>query len=222
MMGSPESEEDRSDDEGPQHRVTISSGYWIGKYEVTQRQYERIIGVNPSYFKGADFPVEHVSWDDAQAFCRKLQGRLPRELAGKTARLPTEAEWEYACRAGTITPFYYGDSLDSSMANFDGNNPYGGGREGEYRERTTPVGSFQPNAWGLYDMHGNVWEWCQDWYGEYPSGAATDPTGPGSGEERVLRGGSWNDRAGYCRSADRFLYDPVTRYVSLGFRLVVR
>ncbi len=221
MMGSPESEEERRDDE-TQHLVTISSGFWMGKYEVTQGQYERIVGKNPSKFRGPDLPVEQVSWDDVQKFCRKLQGRLPRELAGKTARLPTEAEWEYACRAGTTTPFHYGDSLDSSMANFDGNNPYGGGRKGEYREQTTPVGSFRPNAWGLYDMHGNVLEWCTDWYGEYPSGAVTDPTGPGSGERRVVRGGGWFNLAGFCRSAFRFLNGLDARYYFIGFRVVVR
>ncbi len=222
MMGSPETEAERSDDE-TQHRVTISSGFWMGKYEVTQEQYERISGKNPSHFKGPDLPVEEVSWDDAQKFCRKLQGSLPREPAGKTVRLPTEAEWEYACRAGTTTPFHYGDSLDSSMANFDCNFPYGGGLKGEDRDRTTIVGSFQPNAWGLYDMHGNVWEWCADWMGEYPSGSVTDPTGPGSGEFRVLRGGVWYGYAGLCRSANRFRF-RVTGYRRnyVGFRVVVR
>ncbi len=220
MMGSPESEEDRLYTEGPQHIVTIASGFWMGKYEVTQEQYERVIGENPSCFKGPELPVELVNWYAAQAFCRELQGRLPGELAGKTARLPTEAEWEYACRAGTTTPFHYGDSLDSSMANFNGNFPCGRGLEGEYRERTTPVGSFQPNAWGLYDMHGNVWEWCADGRGEYPSGSVTDPTGALSGKGRVVRGGSWGNRAGLCRSAYRSLDDPGFRSFYLGFRFL--
>ncbi len=220
-MGSPASEAERSDDEGPQHRVTISRGFWMGKCEVTQEQYAQIMGENPSDFKGTNLPVEQVSWDDAQEFCRKLQGRLPREMAGKTVGLPTEAEWEYACRAGTTTPFHYGDSLDASMANFDGNYPYERGREGEYRKQTTSVGSFQPNNWGLYDMHGNVWEWCQDWKDDYPSGAITDPTGPDTGSRRVLRGGSWRNRARSCRSANRNIYGPGRRLNYIGFRCLL-
>ena len=136
-----------------------------------------------------------------------------------TCRLPTEAEWEYACRAGTQTVFHDGDSLDATMANFDGNYPYGSGRKGEYRDETVAVGSFKPNAWGLHDMHGNVWEWCADWYGEYPAGLAVDPSGPPSGEDRVLRGGSWGNLARYCRSAYRDGYDPGDRGGFLGFRL---
>jgi len=151
MMGSPENETERDSDEGPQHKVRISSGFWMGKYEVTQRQYRQLMGDNPSWFKnaGPDAPVENVTWHEATNFCAKLQARLPSELKGRTVRLPTEAEWEYACRAGTKTAFHYGDSLDSNMANFNGNYPYGSGKKGVYRETTVKVGSFKPNAWGL-------------------------------------------------------------------------
>ncbi len=215
MMGSPEGEVGHEDDEGPQHRVTISSGFWMGKYEVTQRQYMQLMGRNPSRFKGLfkslELPVEQVSWDAAQEYCQALQRRLPRELAGKTARLPTEAEWEYACRAGTTTPFHYGDSLDSSMANFDAGSS----------KKTKPVGRFKPNAWGLYDMHGNVSEWCQDWCDDYAESVLTDPTGPNSGSGRVLRGGGWLSRAHGCRCARRDGRAPVYRNYGLGFRVVV-
>ncbi len=202
-MGSPESEAGRWDDEGPQHEVTLTQAFYCGKFEVTQGQWEAVMGSNPSCFQnaGLDAPVETVSWDDCQVFLKKLC-----EVEGVpegTYRLLTEAEWEYACRAGTQTPFCYGTDLDSSMANFDGEYPYGAGAEGVYRGMTTPVGSFQPNAWGLYDMHGNVWEWCQDWYGGYPSEPVTDPLGPASGDSRVVRGGSWLHIARGCRCASR-------------------
>ncbi len=217
QMGSPSNESDRDDDE-TQHRVTLTKGYWMGKYEVTQRQWQQVMGSNPSSFKqsGLDAPVESVSWNDCQSFIKKVNSRT----SGDGFRLPTEAEWEYACRAGTTTPFHYGSRLDASMANFDGNYPYGGASKGEYRKKTTKVGSFRPNAFGLYDMHGNVWEWCQDWKDDYPSGSATDPVGFSSGSSRVLRGGSWNDRARFCRSAFRFRSDPSFRYVTVGFRVV--
>ena len=216
LMGSPMTEKDRNDDER-QHRVKLSKGFWLGKYEVTQEQWERVRGSNPSQFKGSRNPAEKVSWNDCQDFIRELNGRV----SGGSFRLPREAEWEYACRAGTSTPFCYGSRLDSSMANFDGNYPYGGAGKGEYRKATTPVGTFRPNAWGLYDMHGNVWEWCSDWYGAYPSGSATDPAGPGSGSNRVNRGGSWNISAGYCRSANRIWHSPGRRLDHLGLRLAM-
>jgi len=233
LMGSPDDESERFDDEGPQRRVTISKGFWMGKYPVTQAQYQQITGDNPSYFKDGkifgfggrarpDCPVESVSWNEAKAFCGKLQGRLAGDMRALTARLPTEAEWEYACRAGTTTAFHYGDSLGATMANFDGNYPYGGGRKGEYRQMTVPVGSFKPNAWGLHDMHGNVWEWCEDWYGDYPSEPVTDPEGPGSGSSRVLRGGSWCNDARDCRSANRNVFAPGLPNFNFGFRVVVR
>jgi formylglycine-generating enzyme len=201
-----------------QHKVTLTKGFWLGKHEVTQRQWQSVMGKNPSWSKsaGLDAPVEQVSWNDCQEFVKKLNAP-----AGHEYRLPTESEWEYACRAGTTTAFHYGDGLDSSQANFDGLYPFGNGRKGEYRETTVKVGSFRPNAWGLYDMHGNVWEWCQDWYGDYPSGAVTDPTGTGAGRLRVLRGGSWNNFARYCRSAIRIWDSPTYSNFNLGLRVAL-
>ena len=171
------------------------------------------MGSSPSYLKGSDrLPVEQVSWDDCQAFCRKAGGGL---------RLSTESEWEYACRAGTTTPFHTGASISPNEANYDGNYTYGSGSKGVYRQKTVEVGSFRANAWGLYDMHGNVWEWCADWDGEYPSGAVTDPRGPSSGSSRVLRGGCWYGGPGDCRSASRAGFAPATRVGSTGFRAAV-
>ena len=224
-MGSPPGEIGHADDE-TQYDVEISKGYWLGKYEVTQGEWESRMGSNPSLFKNDPrLPVETVSWEDAMAFCTKLTereraaGRLPSHLEYS---LPTEAEWEYACRAGTTGPFHYGSSLDSSMANFDGEHPYGDGRKGVYRRTTIEVGSFIKNAWGLYDMHGNVSEWCLDRYGDYPSGNVTDPVGSNSGSYRVLRGGSWNYNAQYCRSACRSNVAQDSRSEYLGFRLAIR
>lgn len=223
MMGSPSSEDNRDDDER-QHRVTLSEGFWMGKYEVTQEQWAEVMGKNPSHFSGSRNPVEKVSWEDCQAFIQKLNAYTGGRAASRAGAfsLPTEAQWEYACRAGTTTPFHYGGRLDSSMANFDGNYPYGRARKGQYREQTVRVGSFKPNAWGLYDMHGNVWEWCQDWYDkDYPSGSVTDPSGASSGSGRVLRGGSWHFDAWNCRSAHRYRGTPTRRSDSFGFRLVL-
>jgi len=225
LMGSPASEPDRDSDESPQTQVTISRGFWMGKYEVTQRQYLEVMGANPAYFTGdLDRPVEQVSWNGAVAYCSKLTeleraaGRLP---AGYEYRLPTEAQWEYACRAGTTTATAFGNSLSSTQANFDGNDPYNGGSPGPSMHRTTSVGSYAPNAWGLYDMHGNVWEWCADWYeGTYPGGSVTDPKGPTSGSNRVNRGGSWNNNGQNCRSAHRAGFNPENRNNNLGFRSV--
>jgi formylglycine-generating enzyme required for sulfatase activity len=198
MMGS----NDGQDNEKPLHRVRLTKGFWMGKYEVTQEQYEAVIGSNPSKFKGSDNPVGNVSWDDAVAFCRKAGGRLP-----------TEAEWEYACRAGTTTKYHSGDT-DNDLArvawygsNSD-NNPH-------------PVGGKLANTWGLHDMHGNVWEWCADWYGDYPNSDAVDPTGPGSGQDRVLRGGSWNCYSVSCRSVHRYKFSPDVGIISNGFRVIV-
>ena len=210
-MGSPESEAERDGSEAP-HEVRLTRGFWLGKYEVTQSEWQAVMGSNPSYVKGARNPVEMVSWNDCQAFLGKLNNR--------TYRLPTEAEWEYACRAGTATAFCCGDSLDSVMANFDGNYPYGNGQVGVDRHRPVDVGSFRPNAWGLHNMHGNVWEWCSDWQGDYPSGVAVDPSGPPAGKDRVNRGGSWGASAGGCRSAFRGGEDPGGRFSTQGFRLV--
>ncbi len=230
-MGSPSSESGRFDNE-TQHRVTLTKGYWLGKYEVTQGQWQAVMGNNPSYFKkgrviethifSADeidnedksrHPVEQVSWNDAQEYCRKLTereraaGRLP---AGYEYSLPTEAQWEFACRAGTTGP-YAGNGTLSSMGWYDDNS---GGT-------THPVGQKRANAWGLYDMHGNVWEWCHDWYGSYPGGAVTDPTGASSGSGRVARGGCWYGGAWFCRSAGR-CGGPSSRYNGLGFRIALR
>jgi formylglycine-generating enzyme required for sulfatase activity len=176
MMGSPANEENRDNDEGPQHQVTISGGFWMGKTEVTQRHYEQLTGENPSRFKGADLPVESVNWNQAKAFCVKLQARLPAEMRGKTARLPTEAEWEYACRAGSKGA--YAGELDK-MGWYDQNSG----------NTTHPVGQKQPNAWGLYDMHGNVWEWCWDGKWAYTAEAVTDPEAAGA--SLGIRGGCW-------------------------------
>lgn len=190
-------------DEKPVHRVTISQGFWMGKYEVTQSQYEAVMGKNPSTFKGGNKPVHDVSWHDAVAFCRKIG-----------ARLPTEAEWEYACRAGTTTIFSSGDTeLDlrrvAVYGRHDGKGP-------------SPVGRKKPNRWGLYDMHGNVWEWCADWWhDEYPNGAVTDPVGPPTGESRVMRGGSYRSDRDFCRSACRFTDQPDLTDDNCGFRVVV-
>ena len=215
-MGSPEAEDGHEDDE-TQHRVTLTKGYWLGKYEVTQRQWESVMGDNPSIFKGPDRPVESISWDDCQKFIEKVDAASRRQLGGE-ARLPTEAEWEYACRAGTVTAYSWGDALNGDKANCDGNYPCGTTVKGRYRQETADVGSYSPNAWGFYDMHGNVWEWCSDWYGSY-EGDATNPTGAASGVLRVLRGGGWLSLARSCRSALRYWFRPGDRDDDCGFRL---
>lgn len=216
MMGSPANEEGRDDDE-TQHRVKLTKGFFMGATEVTQSQYETLMGSNLSYFKGTSNPVEQVSWHDAEKYCESLTKK-----DGVTYGLPTEAQWEYACRAGTKTPFNCGETISTDLANYDGNYTYGDGRKGTYREKTTPVRSFPANAWGLYDMHGNVWEWCVDWYGEdyYEKSDKEDAKGPNSGTDRVLRGGSWNHRPRYCRSANRVGGNPALTFFTLGFRLV--
>ena len=217
MMGSPSTEEERSGDE-TQHHVTLTKGYWLGETEVTQAQWESVMGDNPSRFKGASRPVENVSWEDCQEFISKVNREARRQFGGD-ARLPTEAEWEYACRAGTQTAYSWGNSLNGDKANCDGNYPYGTTIKGTYKQETVNVCSYSPNVWGFYDMHGNVFEWCQDWYGKYPSGAVTDPTGSASGGYRVLRGGSWNDLARFCRSAFRRGFRPGLRSSYCAFRL---
>ncbi|ALB43585.1 hypothetical protein AA650_16705 [Anabaena sp. WA102] len=216
MMGSPANEAERGSDENPQHQVTVPS-FCMGKYELTQAQYQAIVGNNPAKFKGDNRPVENVSWDDAVAFCQKLSQRT-----GKKYRLPSEAEWEYACRAGTTTPFYFGESITPELVNCDGNYPYASAPEGQYRQQTTDVGTFPPNAFGLYDMHGNVWEWCQDDYQENYINAPTDGGASTvlSATSRLLRGGSWLNRAGDCRSAHRHGDLRDYRYGRCGFRVV--
>ena len=219
------------------HQVTLTQGFELGVYEVTQEQYEQVMGTNPSQFKGPQNPVEQVSWDEAVEFCRKLSALPAEKQAGYVYRLPTEAEWEYACRAGTTTEYSSGDS-DSELGDYAwyGNNSGDQqidalniwntdednyiDRLSENNCRTHPVGGKKPNGWGLYDMHGNVYEWCQDWYGSYPSGSVTDPTGAASGSLRVLRGGSWFNYSDYCRSAYRSGNTPDYRYINLGFRVL--
>jgi len=222
QMGSPEDEEDREEDE-TLHEVTLTSGYWLGKHPVTQAEWEKVMGNNPSHFKGADRPVERVFWDDVTSFCEKLTetereaGRLP---VGMTYQLPTEAEWEYACRAGTKTAFSFGDELTAIHANFDEN--VGETNFDENVGETTDVGKYPANPWGFHDMHGNVEEWCADWYEEFTSRAVSDPVGPAAGSCRVLRGGFWNSTADGTRSAIRIRNVPAFSIISLGFRLSLR
>jgi len=232
--GSPTNEVDRSDAEGPQTAVIISRGLWMGKYEVTQGEYLAVMGSNPSYFTTNDVngnpippdlnrPVESVSWVDATAYCNALTQR--ERVAGRIGtnavyRLPTEAEWECACRGWTSTRFSYGDDVGyTNLTNYAWyyDNSFG---------QTHPVGQKLPNPWGLYDMHGNVWEWCQDWWGDYTGGIAVDPRGPDTGSDRVIRGGGWSlwllwDRPGFCRSAYRYPHPPDAGYVLIGFRVVL-
>lgn len=236
LMGSPPNEANRSDDEGPQHQVTITGPFNMGVYEVTQAEYEKVMGTKPSRFSKmgtssekvgsmdtSRFPVESVSWDDAQEFCRKLSELPDEKEAGRRYRLPTEAEWEYACRAGTTTPFYFGGVNNGREANIDGNYPFGTTTKGPYLERPTTVGSYPPNAFGLFDMHGNVWEWCQDFYDAkyYAQRVESDPRGPSSGKVRVVRGGSWFVKvAGGTRAAVRYWFAPNIQSTACGFRVV--
>lgn len=217
MMGSPDNEIDRKSDE-VRHRVRITRDFYFGKYEVTQGEWEKIMGENSSHFKNccSRCPVECVNWNEVRSFIAKLN----EISAGEKFRLPTEAEWEYACRAGTSTPFNTGKNLTTDQANYDGNYPYPGEPKGLYREKTMPAGSFPPNAWGLYDMHGNVWEWCEDDYCAYPPGPAVNPLGRCEAEKKVIRGGSWYFNAANARSARRYTHAPRDSGFSLGFRLV--
>ncbi|MCP5251080.1 MAG: formylglycine-generating enzyme family protein [Burkholderiales bacterium] len=213
LMGSPENEPERNRDES-QHPVTLTKGFWIADTPVTQALWLVVIGNNPSYFMG-DGPVENISWNDAQMFITKMNG-MKAELK---LCLPTEAQWEYACRAGTITPFSLGGQIDSTQVNFNGAAPYNNGRESEYRRQTVEAKALPCNDWGLYQMHGNVMEWCQDWYDEYPTQSLIDPQGPRTGNSRVLRGGSWDNYGRVCRSAHRRNYDSTYRDYRIGFRL---
>ena len=191
------------------HNVTLTRPFYLGKYEVTQEQWEAVMGGNPSHFQGKKLPVETVSWEDCQTFVRKLGEKVP----GRTFRLPTEAEWEYACRAGSTTTYYYGNP-EADLKDYGW---YVGNSDGA----THPVGEKNPNAWGLFDMHGNVWEWCADWYGDYPKGDVTDPSGPSAGMARVTRGGEWNRLANHATSAFRGKSDPKIRFSRCGVRVVV-
>lgn len=210
-MGAPESEPESRDNERPQHEVTVPA-FFMGRYPVTQAQWrvvasypavDRDLNPDPSSFKGNDLPVEQISWLDAIEFCQRLSNQT-----GQLYRLPSEAEWEYACRAGTQTPFYFGETLTPELANYDGNHTYNDGPKGVYRESTTPVGIFPANAWGLCDMHANVWEWCQDdWHNNYESRsedvyAWLDESS--TNNRKVLRGGSWNNSPRNCRSVVRY------------------
>ncbi|QSV67708.1 MAG: SUMF1/EgtB/PvdO family nonheme iron enzyme [Aphanizomenon flos-aquae DEX188] len=218
LMGSPENEVERFSDESPQHEVTVP-GFFIGKYQLTQLQYQTIMGTNPSYFKGDNRPVEGVGWEDAVKFCQKLNHRTLGNY-----RLPSEAEWEYACRAGTKTPFHFGDNVTTDLVNYNGNYPYPSAPKGKYREQTTDVGIFPPNAFGLYDMHGNVWEWCEDERHENYINAPTDGSSWQSRislGQKVLRGGCWHDYARYCRSACRLKSPCCSRNYFYGFRVVL-
>ena len=203
VMGSPASEKGRNDNE-TQHEVTLTKSYYIGKYAVTQEQWEAVMGDNPSYTKGAKLPVTYVSWDDCKKFIKKLNG-----ITKGKYRLPTEAEWEYACRAGTSTAYSFGNRLTKAIAN------YGDGPRGSPKV----VGSYKPNAFGLYDMHGNVSEWCEDWYATYLAGAVADPKGPAKGERRVLRGGSYTGSGSWVRSSTRNSFAPPFPFDNHGFRL---
>ncbi|MFM7114079.1 MAG: SUMF1/EgtB/PvdO family nonheme iron enzyme [Planctomycetota bacterium] len=215
MMGSPDTEKDRVLDE-VLHQVTISKPFYLGKYQVTQEEWQTVMGNNPSRFKGARLPVENVSWDDAMEFCANV-----KQQTGQAICLPTEAEWEYACRAGTTTPFHFGKELNGTQANCDGNYPYGTTTKGPYLEKTSAVGSYPANAWGLHDMHGNVFEWCSDWLGAYSKNKITDPHGAQSGEFRVLRGGSWPRNSLRCRASFRDKSGSCYRSPSIGFRVLL-
>jgi formylglycine-generating enzyme required for sulfatase activity len=228
VMGSPGHEAGRGEDEGPPHRVRLTRPFYAGVYPVTQKEYAAVMGDNPAHFRkghggGPSHPMEQVSWDDAVEFCRRLSELPAEKQAKRVYRLPTEAEWEYACRAGTETPFCFGESLSSEQANFDGGRPYGTAKTGGYLEKTSKVGAYPANAWGLHDVHGNVWEWCGDWYGEncYGRTPEADPAGPARGDRRVLRGGSWNNSGHLCRSARRNKYPPEFRNDTIGFRVVL-
>jgi formylglycine-generating enzyme required for sulfatase activity len=203
-MGSRASEEDRSDDE-TQHRVTLTQGFWMADTACTQDLWVAVMGDNPAEFSDdLENPVENVSWDDVQIFLQRINDLVPEMVM----RLPSEAEWEYACRAGTTSAFSFGMEIDDDQVNYDSNIG-----------QTVPVKALPANPWGLYQMHGNVWEWCQDWYDEYPTGSVIDPSGVTEGADRVLRGGSWLNDARLVRSALRFNYTPDDRRYNLGFRL---
>jgi formylglycine-generating enzyme required for sulfatase activity len=232
-MGSPASESGRRPEER-QHDVEITRHFFLGAYLVTQTQYAKVAGGNPSHFCGtglrresvkglitADFPVEYVSWEEAAAFCKKLSALPAEKAATRHYRLPTEAEWEYACRAGTTTPFHFGRSASSKQANFNGLSPYGGAEKGIALNRPCKVGSYKANAWGLFDMHGNVWQFCGDWYDRayYQVSPKKDPQGPNTGTTKILRGGAFGYTGDWCRAAFRLGEGPTRRWDHVGFRV---
>jgi formylglycine-generating enzyme required for sulfatase activity len=224
LMGSPNEEHGRQVNESPRHEVEIRRSFYMAIYEVTQAQYKKVVGKNPSRFAAGgqfqhqvrglntdDFPVDSVSYQDAGDFCKKLSALPAEKGARRFYRLPTEAEWEYACRAGTTTPFAFGKSLSSTQANFNGNQPYGGAANGPHLQRPQKVGSYKPNAWGLYDMHGNVFEWVADRFGAsnyYAEGPRKDPHCK-EGRLYISRGGAWNCQGLMCRSAHRVPCQPI-------------
>lgn len=233
-MGSPASEFRHGKDE-VQHSVTLKD-FYLGKFEVTQKEFREVMNAAPGNFKGDNLPIENVTWFKAVEYCNALsreEGVTPAYAitgAGDAItvtwsrnadgyRLPTEAEWEYACRAGTNTPFNTGENITTDQANYYGSYPYKDVPRGQYRDSTVPVGSVPPNTWGLHEMHGNVWEWCWDWYGEYASGPQTQPNGPTEGTYRVNRGGGWNDFGRHLRSAYRAAHTPSNRTFNIGFRV---
>lgn len=216
QMGSPEKELQRRDNE-TQHWVELSQGYWLADTTCTQALWQAVMEDNPARFQdNPNNPVESVSWEDiTDKFLPQLES-----ITGLAMRLPTEAEWEYACRAETTTPFNLGKNITTDQVNFNGNHPYADGDKGQYRGNTVPVKSMNaPNAWGLHEMHGNVWEWCQDRFGSYGEQAQLDPQGSDTGLSRVARGGSWISDGEYARSAFRDFYTPVNRFNRIGFRL---
>jgi formylglycine-generating enzyme required for sulfatase activity len=235
MMGTPPTEAER-DAEELQHEVVITKPFYMGVYPVTQAQYLRIMGKNQSFHQGnngggPDNPAEQVRFGEAIIFCNRLTDAPDEKKAGRRYRLPTEAEWEYACRAGTTTVFNVGNSLTSTQANFNGNYPYGDAPKGPYLKKTTKVGSYPPNAWGLHDMHGNVHQWCSDWYDPdyYKTSPKEDPKGPAKGVIgtgfasdyfRVVRGGCWLDEARALRAGYRYRFQSSEPYRLVGFRVV--
>ncbi len=239
MMGSPRSEAER-DDKEERHEVTLTRPFYIGVYEVKQSEYAEVMRGSKEFkdrssFKGANRPVENVEWKKTQLFCQRLTARAEEKSAGRRYRLPTEAEWEYACRAGTSTAFHVGDALSSDQANMNGKYPAGGAKPGKYLRQTAVVGSYKENAFGLHDMHGNVAEWCSDWYDPeyYLDSPEEDPLGPplgvvdtkftNNGKQNffvVVRGGCWVDDGRACRSAYRYRAMPNTQYRLIGFRVV--
>jgi formylglycine-generating enzyme required for sulfatase activity len=217
LMGSPEGEQGRYNDEGPQHLVTFSQGYWLADTACTQALWTAMMGNNPSQSNDAENPVGNVSWNDVQEFIARLNKAVPR----LHARLPSESEWEYACRANTTTPFWFGDTVSPEQVNYDGCYPHRCEVKGEYGQTTVAVKSLPPNPWGLYEMHGNVWEWCLDTWHEDYRGAPVDGSAWGAYKDglRVLRGGSWDSAVRRARSAYRRRDTPIDPEVDYGFRL---
>jgi sulfatase modifying factor 1 len=220
LMGSSAEEKKRSNNE-TQHSVHLTKGFFIGTFVVTRDEWQAVMGRGSTMKiidrnKAKNLPMTRISWYDCQRFIAKLQ-----EKEGKQYRLPTEAEWEFACRAGTTTPFFWGETISTEQANFKGHLSNTFGKVGVYRGKVTSVDFFRPNAWGMHDMHGNVQQWCQDWYGGYAAGDVVDPMGPEMGSRRVLRGGSWDSDPKDCRSASRRSADPNFESDQVGCRLVL-